>query len=204
MKIPHTSVPAITILSILFFFGFSAVSAYAIIFQDGDFNTAQWQTQLFMTQTSTANNTTQPSGGNPANFRSLYMYSSMGILQPTGRSMVVELKPSAVVSPTALGGVTTVDYSEDHYCECFGGGVLWGPAIEQGGTYFLVAGNAMPNGINVAWNNVALTGLTENDFVEVRERIGLVFQVVLLPLALSGRKPLLDGPSLSLTTGLFK
>ncbi len=167
MKTQPHSTRLTTTLAILFFIGLSALPAHAVIFEDNDFVPAQWQTQLFMTQTSTANNTTQPNGGNPANFRSLYMYSSMGFMQPTGRSMVVELKTSAVVSPAALGGITQVDYAEDHYCECFGGSVLWGPALEQNGTYYIVAGNTMPNGINVVWGNEILTGLTETDFVEV-------------------------------------
>ncbi len=167
MNIQHRSLLSATILGIMFFIGFSAVPAHAVIFQDGDFDPSQWQTQLFMTYTSTANNSTLSSGGNPASFRSLYMFSSMGFMQPTGRSMVVELKTSAVVSPATLGGITHVDYAEDHYCECFGGGVLWGPALEQNGTYYIVVGNVMPNGINSVWGNEILMGLTENDFVEV-------------------------------------
>jgi len=167
MNTRHRSFLVPTVLTILYTIGFSTIPAQAVIFQDGDFDPSQWQTHLFMTQTSTANNSTLSSGGNPANFRSLYMFSSTGILQPTGRSMVVELKTSAVVSPNALGGITQVDYAEDHFCECLGGGVLWGPALEQNGTYYIVAGNAMPNGINVVWNDETLLGLTETDFVEV-------------------------------------
>jgi len=80
--------------------------------------------------------------------------------------MVVELKTSAVVTPGLLGGITRVDYAEDHYCECLGGSVLWGPALEQGGTYYIVAGHVMPNGMNFVWGTEILMGLTETDFVE--------------------------------------
>ncbi len=141
--------------------------AQAVVFGDGDFIPAQWQSQTFLTQTSTAAASTLSLVGNPPDARSLVLYSSTGFLQPVGRSMIVELKTSAVVSPASVGGITQVDYTEDHYCECFGGGVLWGPAVEQGGVYYIVPGHAMPNGISNVWMTESLTGLTAADFDQV-------------------------------------
>ena len=141
--------------------------AGAVIFTDSEFVPAQWQSQSFLTQTSTASATTAASGGNPAAHRSINLYSSTGFLQPVGRAMLVELKTSAVVSPAAVGGINLVDYSEDHRCTCLGGGVLWGPALEQGGTYYIVPGNATPNSFTLPWETVTLSGLTAIDFAEV-------------------------------------
>jgi len=140
-----------------------SLPAQAIIFGDGDFVPSQWQSQTFLTQTSTAMVATMASGGNPADFRAVDLYSSGGFLQPMGRSMIVDLNTTAVVSPAAVGGITQVNYAEDHYCQCIGGGVLWGPAVEQGGSYYIVPGNAMPNAVS-GWYNESLTGLTGADF----------------------------------------
>ncbi len=144
-----------------------AMSAQAVTFNDGDFVPSQWQSQTFLTYTSTATPSTVASGGNPDAYRSLYLFSSLGFLQPTGRSMIVETKTSAVVTPASVGGITQVDYNEDHYCMCLGGSVLWGPAVEQGGVYYIVPGNVMPNGMVVNWYNEGLTGLTASDFERV-------------------------------------
>jgi len=143
-----------------------AQPAVAIIFTDGDFVPSQWQSHIFLTQTSTAAASTVVGGGVPGDHREIVLYSSTGFLQPTGRSMLVELKTSAVVSPATLGGITNVDYVEDHFCSCFGGGVLWGPALEQGGVYYIVPGNATPNSLLLTWETVSLAGLTELDFEE--------------------------------------
>lgn len=145
----------------------SAQPAAAIVFSDADFNPADWVAQAFLTETSTAAASTQLSGGNPDDHRKIDLYSSSGFQQPTGKSMLVELKISAVVSPVALGGITVVDYQEDHRCTCVGGGVLWGPALEQGGLYYIVPGNSMPNSFTLPWTVEALTGLTATDFEEV-------------------------------------
>ncbi|MCP4292969.1 MAG: hypothetical protein GY780_14180 [bacterium] len=141
--------------------------AQAVIFQDGDFDPSQWQSHMLWTQSSNAINTTQANGGNPASNRSLYLYSSSGFNQPMGRIMVVELKTSAQVTPAVIGGINQIDYSEDYNCSCIGGSVLWGPALEQGGTLYIVPGHLIPSAISVPWTNEVLTGLTAMDFEEV-------------------------------------
>jgi hypothetical protein len=146
-----------------------APSARASLFTDGDFVSINWTGQQFVTGTSTASATTSATGGQPAAYRSVVNVSSGGPLSGWDRSLYVELNNTAIYDPNASGAITQLDYSEDHFCTCLGGGMLWGPAIEQGGTYYIVTGNVIPNGTaSFAWANAQLIGLTASDFEEVQ------------------------------------
>ncbi|PIV82101.1 hypothetical protein COW53_00740 [bacterium CG17_big_fil_post_rev_8_21_14_2_50_64_8] len=146
--------------------GFSS-SAQALILGDGVFNPANWSGQAFVTGTSTASATTSLSGGVPDEYRDISNTSSGSPLSGWDRSLFVDLNTTAVANPASLGGINLIDYSEDHRCVCIGGGMMWGPALEQGGQFYIVPGNAMPNSFTLPWQNEALTALTAADFEEV-------------------------------------
>lgn len=146
--------------------GFSS-SAQAIVLGDGVFNPANWSGQTFVTGTSTASATTALSGGVPDEYRNIDNTSSGSPLSGWDRSLFVDLNTTAVANPASLGGINLIDYSEDHRCVCIGGGMMWGPALEQGGQFYIVPGNFMPNSFTLPWQNEGLTALTAVDFEEV-------------------------------------
>jgi len=45
--------------------------------------------------------------------------------------------------------------------------MMWGPALEQGGQFYIVPGHVMPNSFSLPWQNEAITALTAADFEEV-------------------------------------
>jgi len=153
------------LLAILGVIGFSQ-PAQAVIMSDGVFNPANWSGQVFVTGTSTGYATTDLTGGVPNEHRRISSISSGSFLS-WDRSLFIDLNTTAVVNLATLGGITQIDYSEDHRCACIGGGMLWGPALEQGGQFYIVTGNVMPNSHTLPWQYETLSALTAIDFEEV-------------------------------------
>lgn len=138
------------------------VPAFAIVtFSDGTFNNTDWSlTELKNDGLATANQI--GSGGNPGTFRQTV--NTIPDQNYTISVYGVSLRNNAIYNPSTQGAIISVDYSEDAATAPTSGSQVSGPAILQGGQYFLrCTGILTPNSAD-GWQTQTSLGLLATDF----------------------------------------
>ncbi len=145
-----------------------ATPATGVTFSDGTFDSANWTTTIFTFNHAGASTGQSTSDGNPGSHR---LITTLQANPGESRVIVIEMRAGAVVDPSTLGGISTIDYFEDQKCSaadgCTGAGQGWSPAIRQAGKFYIVSPPIATTGVVEGWTSVSATGLTAVDFNEV-------------------------------------
>lgn len=139
------------------------VLASPIAFFDGEFDPPNW-TVFIQTDVNggTVVATQAVGGGNPGAFREIQNTVNGG----NGSAIYgFHMNSAASYDPSALGEVSTLDYTEDSILFVGGGdGQATSPAIFQDGSYFFVQWNLFLYAKQAVWTPQSLTDLTSSDF----------------------------------------
>lgn len=150
-------------LSVVGAFLASGASA-AVTVSDGTFLDANWNLTQFLGGTGGSVTGGQvASGGNPGAFRNVTdTLTGGGVGIVLGTSIYTPFTYSAGGS----GAIATLNYTEDAACTggCFGQGQSTGPALLQGGKYYILGSSSVITGPSAVWTTHALNGLTALDF----------------------------------------
>ncbi len=139
-------------------------TAGIIIFSDSEFDRSDWTTTILGAGAS-GSIPTESTGGNPG------AHSVITTTEGSGQwVVVVDLRSGATIDP-AVGGILSVDYSEDFRNAAADGnlglGQSHGPALLQNGTFFTTDPFTIFTGIAESFENLSLVDLQASDFVEV-------------------------------------
>ncbi len=139
--------------------------ALAVTVSDSTFADVDWTLAVF--SSGSGGNVTGAqvaSGGNPGSYRSVTdTLTGGGVVSVV---VGVNIYQPFTYSPSTSGAINSLDWSEDAACTttCFGSGVSAGPALLQGGNYYILCSSSVITGTSPAFANHSLSGLTAADF----------------------------------------
>jgi hypothetical protein len=132
--------------------------AATLTFSDGTFDPANWSTQLFNFHTGGSATPSQAaSGGNPGSYQEVAYATN-----------VFHGFSGAVVDPSVDGAIASVDYNWDVRAVS-GGGTFSGPALAQGGSFYVSAGLLDLTGTSTQWRSVSRVGVLEVNFGTIQD-----------------------------------
>jgi hypothetical protein len=138
--------------------------AAAVTVSDGTFLDANWNLTQFQGGTGGSVAAGQMLvGGNPGAFRNVTDTLTGG---GVGIVLGASIYTPFTYSPIASGAIASLNYNEDAACTggCFGQGQSTGPALLQGGKFYILGSSSVITGPSAAWAPHPLPGLTALDF----------------------------------------
>jgi hypothetical protein len=147
-----------------------AAPAAAQTVSDSTFLDTDWSLTQFTTPGGGTSTATQSlSGGNPGAFRNVTdALNAAGGPTVNGIVLSTSIYTPFTYNPGISGAISSLAYSEDAACisGCFGQGQSTGPAVQQGGSLYILNSSVI-TGASSTWTNHALSGLTSADFALV-------------------------------------
>lgn len=145
------------ILIVVFF----TSNANALAFFDGTFVNTDWTLTVEITGNGgTSTGSQKPSGGNPGEYRKVH-----NIVFGGGYNYVIgyHFFNKSEYSPSLQGEITSIDFSIDHKMFIgFGEGQRVGPAIFQGGQFFVGEESTLAN--QYSWETLSVAGIKAENF----------------------------------------
>lgn len=141
------------------------VSAQTV--SDSTFLDANWTGTPFVSGNGGTSTGTQVlAGGDPGPFRNVT--DQLNAAPMGGQTIVLSthIYTPFTYDPAVSGAIGSLDYAEDAACTagCFGDGQSTGPALEQGGNFYILSSSSVVTGPGLAWSPHTLNGLTAADF----------------------------------------
>ncbi len=160
-------VPAVAmLLGTVAFFPSDPVLAATVV-SDSTFLDANWSLNQFTAGNGgTVTGAQALSGGNPGSFRNVTDALNAA---PLGSQTIVlgaNIYTPFTYDPATSGAIASLNYTEDAACTggCFGQGQSTGPALLQGGNFYILSSSTVITGPSSTWSPHPLGGLTAADF----------------------------------------
>jgi len=134
---------------------------------DSTFLDANWTgTQFVAGNGGTSTGAQVLVGGNPGPYRNVT--NQLNAAPAGGETIVLSTHIYApfTYDPAVSGAIGSLDYAEDAACTpgCFGLGQSTGPALAQGGNFYILSSSSVTTGPGLAWLPHTLNALTAADF----------------------------------------
>jgi hypothetical protein len=145
----------------------AAPASAAVTVSDGTFLDVNWNLTQFLAGSGGSVTGGQVlAGGNPGAFRNVTDALTGG---SAGLVLGTSIYTPFTYSPGVSGAIATINYTEDAACTggCFGQGQSTGPALLQGGKFYILSSSSVITGPSAVWTTHALNNLTALDFGRV-------------------------------------
>lgn len=134
---------------------------------DSTFLDANWTGTQFVAGNGGASTGTQVLvGGNPGPYRNVT--DQLNAAPVAGQTIVLSahIYTPFTYDPAVSGAIGSLTYAEDAACTsgCFGDGQSTGPALVQGGNFYILSSSSVVTGPGLAWLPHTLNALTAADF----------------------------------------
>jgi hypothetical protein len=134
---------------------------------DSTFLDANWTgTQFVAGNGGTSTGAQVLAGGNPGPYRNVT--DQLNAAPAGGQTIVLSTHIYApfTYDPAVSGAIGSLNYAEDAACTsgCFGDGQSTGPALAQGGNFYILSSSSVITGSGLAWLPHTLNALTAADF----------------------------------------